>query len=91
MLLQIFKEKVKKLGTALNDDSVRAEAAELINKLIQSLTIYAGDRPTAEVSANITDLLSFAVNENDLGWTVCQASFVMLVAGVGFEPTTFRL
>ena len=75
VLLQMFKEKVKKLGTALNDNSVRAEAAGLIGELIQSVTIYAGERPTAEVSANITDLLSFAANENDLGWTVCRASF----------------
>ena len=42
VLLQTFKEKVRKLRTALNDDSVRAE---LIGELIQSIPINGGERP----------------------------------------------
>ena len=62
-----------------------------MSKLIQSVTIYPGEGPNAEVSADITDMLDFAADEHDPGWTASRAGCVRVVAGVGFEPTTFRL
>jgi site-specific DNA recombinase len=64
-LLRRFHEKLHDLSAALNDKTVRPQAAELIGELIiESVTIYPGERPEAEVSANIADLIRFAANEN---------------------------
>ncbi|MXP42092.1 hypothetical protein GRI75_10615 [Altererythrobacter soli] len=90
-LLRVFKEKVDALSSALNDESVRVQAAELIGDLIESVTVYPGETPEAEVSANITDLIRFAANENGPEWAMRKSCSAMVVAGVGFEPTTFRL
>ena len=79
------------MEVALSDDAVRSQAAELIGELIESVMIYPGERPEAEVAANITDLIRFAANENSPEWAVRKDCSIMVVAGVGFEPTTFRL
>jgi site-specific DNA recombinase len=60
--------------------------------LIKSVTIYLGKDESAEteVVAKVDDLVAFATNTNAApkgGVT----SYVMVVAGTGFEPVTFRL
>ena len=59
--------------------------------LIQSITIYPGEAPEAGISADIADLVSYAASLNEADWVVRRKCSVMVVAGVGFEPTTFRL
>jgi hypothetical protein len=66
----------------MSDNAVRSQAAELIGELIESVKIYPGERPEAKVSANITDLIGFAANENCYGWTVRKDCSIMVVAGV---------
>ena len=76
----------------LNDEAIRTEASELMDRLIESVMIYpdGADGPEAEVVANVADLAAWALNDNAAPWGgVCSSMAV--VAGVGFEPTTFRL
>ena len=89
-LLERFAQKIGNLREALSDEGVRPRAAELIGQLIESVTIYPGERLEGEVSANIVDVIRYAANENEL-WSLGRECSVMVVAGVGFEPTTFRL
>ena len=76
----------------MNDDAVRTAAAELIDKLIESVTIYpdGANGPEAEVVANVSELAAFALNDNAAPWGGVSRSMAV-VAGAGFEPATFRL
>ena len=76
----------------LDDASVRTEAAQVLSTLIESVTIYPDQAggPEAELVAKVTDLLGWATNDNAApkGGVII---FIVLVAGTGFEPVTFRL
>ena len=90
-LLKLFERKVGDLRIALNDEAIRAQASETLASLIDSVTIHPGEQPEAEVAGDIVRLISFAANENSPRAGGHEGCSVMLVAGVGFEPTTFRL
>lgn len=66
LLVQKFGEKIDALRETLNDDAVRTEAAELIDKLIESVTIYpdGANGPEAEIVSKVSDLAAFALNDN---------------------------
>ena len=87
-----FEGQVRTLREALNDVSIPVEAAQVIGELIESVTIHPdGERgPEAEVVAKLSDLVGFATNDNAAreGGVWCS---ILLVAGTGFEPVTFRL
>ena len=89
---QLFKEKVGRLREALDAETVRGEAAEILSTLIESVTIYPDgkDGPEAEVVAKVSDLVAFATNDNAAPRGGMSSS-MSVVAGTGFEPVTFRL
>ena len=64
----------------------------MLATLIESVTIYPeGEHgPETEVVAKVADLVTFATNDNAApkGGVII---FIVLVAGTGFEPVTFRL
>jgi site-specific DNA recombinase len=91
-LLEQFRVKVKDLRAILDRDAVRPEAAKIIAQLIESVTIYPDGEhgPEAEIVARVSDLLTWATNDNAAPrGGVCSS--MALVAGTGFEPVTFRL
>ena len=87
-------EKASELGydlrSALDDERVNTQAAEILSLLIRSITIHPGENAKAEVSADVVDLMSYAALDKP-EWEVRRECSVAVVAGVGFEPTTFRL
>jgi site-specific DNA recombinase len=89
---QLFEEKVGRLREALDAETVRGEAAEILSTLIESVTIFPDGRdgPEAEVVAKVSDLVNFATNDNAAPRGGDRSSMVV-VAGTGFEPVTFRL
>ena len=91
VLVERFRAKVKNLRAALEDETIRLQAVEVIGALIHSVTIYPGEAPQGEISANVVDLASYAASLDNADWVVRRECSVMVVAGVGFEPTTFRL
>lgn len=66
MLLRRFEEKVAALRETLDDEAVRGEAAEILSTLIESVTIYpqGAHGPEAEVVAKVSDLMTWATNDN---------------------------
>ncbi len=78
---------------ALDAETVRGEAAEILSTLIESVTIYPDGRdgPEAEVVAKVADLVAFATNDNAAREGGVMSSSTKMVAGTGFEPVTFRL
>ena len=93
VLLKRFEEKVANLRAALNDKAIRRQAAETLSSLIESVTIYPDGEngPEAEVVAPLAPLMALAANENAPAAGVLRGRSVMVVAGAGFEPATFRL
>ena len=92
VLVQKFGEKIGALRETLGEETIRTEAAELMSRLIESVIIYpdGANGPEAEVVANVADLVMYALNDNAAPRGGVLSSMTV-VAGVGFEPTTFRL
>ena len=89
-LSRLYRDKVANLTRSLNDEAIRPQASAIIRQIIHSVTIHPSDQPEAEVAAELGRLIDFAANENSPGF-VGRGCSVSVVAGAGFEPTTFRL
>jgi site-specific DNA recombinase len=91
-LVRRFTQKVGVLRDTLDEETIRTEASELMDRLIESVTIYPDgvDGPEAEMVANVADSAVWATNDNAALRGGAMSSMAV-VAGVGFEPTTFRL
>ena len=94
-----YHEEVQRLIPALNEEEHRTEAAELLRSLIDRITLTPTperDRLTVDLDGDLAGILSMATNserslvERDLS-LVKQEKQVVMVAGAGFEPATFRL
>ena len=97
-LADIYRAKVISLAASLARDDTRAEAAEIVRSLVSRIELTPRDgKLVIDLHGDLAGLLSLAANkkkpgtpggEAGPGCAIAQAS---LVAGVGFEPTTFRL
>jgi site-specific DNA recombinase len=85
----LYREKVASLHEALNAEGTRTEAAEHIRGLIEEIRLVP-EKGTLriELFGQLAALLNLANQHPRSGGTRVP---VTLVAGVGFEPTTFRL
>ena len=98
-LAETYARKVADLAAALNDPEARPEAAELLRGLIESVTLTPDpDAPNGHVIELRGELGAiFALCGNDVAANAnarrgaAGVRQVTVVAGVGFEPTTFRL
>jgi site-specific DNA recombinase len=82
-----YRQKVEDIQTALSDgDAAASEAVALVRELIRRVRVVPaprGEPVGLEIAGDLATLLT--VNEKG------TSSIASLVAGVGFEPTTFRL
>jgi DNA invertase Pin-like site-specific DNA recombinase len=92
-----YRDQVAALSEALGDEDYRAEAVAIIRTLVDKVVLtpieFDGKKTVAiDLHGELAGILSLASNakkplkESDF----CVES-IKLVAGVGFEPTTFRL
>ncbi|MCG7509065.1 recombinase family protein [Mesorhizobium sp. IRAMC:0171] len=92
-MAQQYRMRVLNLYEALQHDSEekRMEAAEIIRSLVEDINLKPENRKIAiEVRGDLAGILMLSVQtKNPAG--KAGSSQVKLVAGVGFEPTTFRL
>ena len=90
-LAELYREKVTELHAALGDPELRTEALDLIRSLIERVEFYpAEDGFQIELVGEIANMVRLSVGPQSLGSTV-ERSSVKVVAGIGFEPMTFRL
>ena len=91
-LAAVYRARVDALADTLSDADVVHRASEILAKLIDRIVIHhdATTGHTAELEGKLLELLSFADSKNAAALSGA-ASSLKLVAGVGFEPTTFRL
>jgi hypothetical protein len=80
---------------AFLDQPTRAEAADILRSLIDRITITPDLKtgaPELSLEGNLAGILSLSQTaKNAAGISPDDVQQVKLVAGVGFEPTTFRL
>ena len=96
-LPELYKGQLGDLVKALNNEAIKSEAGEIIRRLVDKVVLSPGDdagEMKAELYGDLAEILALSdMNANkrgqpDLERAGCQLS---VVAGVGFEPTTFRL
>ena len=91
----IYRQKVESLATALNGEDTRAEAADILRSLIDRITVTPDletGEPVISLEGNLAGILSLSrTAKNAAPVSQDDVQQVKLVAGVGFEPTPFRL
>ncbi len=92
----IYRRKVERLAVALNDPGERDEAAAAIRGLIERIVLTPGvawAETDAKLVGDLGTILEWtgAVDRRRQAVAQVPKMSVSVVAGVGFEPTTFRL
>ena len=94
-LALLYRQKVADLATALSQPEAQADASQSLRKLIDKIVLTPQPQGySIDLHGDLAGILTLASGKNnktacaDLAEAVSQVS---LVAGVGFEPTTFRL
>jgi site-specific DNA recombinase len=93
-LAEIYRQRVERLHEALKDPTTRDEAFEPIRSLIEEIRLIPEDgRLRIELRGELAGILALsAAGKKPGGFSAARlAKQIKLVAGVGFEPTTFRL
>jgi site-specific DNA recombinase len=87
-LADMYREQVANLHRSLSNPEARTEAAEILRGLIDRVTVQRdNDGHLVVLTGDIVNLLSLPGRQIPAS----LESSVKVVAGVGFEPTTFRL
>jgi site-specific DNA recombinase len=92
-LPELYRRKVATLHEALSDEANRAEAMEMVRSLIDAIVLVPDEGSLrVEVRGELAAILSLAMGSKKPGLgDRAKAEQIKVVAGVGFEPTTFRL
>ncbi len=89
-LAKIYRAKVESLGDALRDPANGREAFELVRSLIEEVRILpCANALSLELKGDLAGILAMSDNRPDHSGT--KALQIKMVAGIGFEPMTFRL
>ena len=88
---EIYRKRVGSLQDALADPATKTEAIEILRGLIERIAISAaGDGFTIELVGEIANMVRLSTGAKSLAIEPFRSS-VKVVAGIGFEPMTFRL
>ncbi|WP_244889285.1 recombinase family protein [Roseivivax marinus] len=94
-LAQVYRQKVSDLTASLNDNLVRPEATEVLRSLLSEVRMIpdasADHGHVIELYGELGAILGLAGGANDEPRRFTGGVSYSMVAGVGFEPTTFRL
>ena len=90
-LAQMYKKKVADLTAVLNDPETKAEATAIIRSMLSEIRLSPIEGALEiELVGELAGLLRLGQKET-ASKRYASGRSVTLVAGVGFEPTTFRL
>ena len=90
---ELYAKKVGELPALLTDDATRPQAMDIIRALIDRIEVAEGaerGKPDVILAGALAAILAFT-QKNTAALISENGGRVLLVAGVGFEPTTFRL
>jgi site-specific DNA recombinase len=91
-LFEVYRRKVEKLEQALAAPDTQTEASEVLRSLIDRIELTpGGDQMQLKLCGDLATIIAFTDPQNDSGPARKARPRLSVVAGVGFEPTTFRL
>ena len=95
-LAELYRRKIAVLADALNADTLRAEATQALRGLIEEIRLVPSDgKLRIELFGELAALIALAAgDESRIKHPRAGAAAgvpITLVAGIGFEPMTFRL
>ncbi len=97
---ELYRRKVEHLHDSLDQEDTKTEAAEILRSLVEHINVRNTDEGfEIELEGQIVNMIQAAQSLAHKGKTASNKaaslknhqSSVKVVAGVGFEPTTFRL
>ena len=91
---ELYARKIGNLNSLLQNDTTKNQATEIIRSLIEKIVVSpTGQRGKSDVVLHgaLASILAYASDTVQRGVVSSGVGRVLLVAGVGFEPTTFRL
>jgi site-specific DNA recombinase len=93
-LAQLYRDKVVRLEEELANPEIAVEAKSLLRSMIRTITITPGARRgevSLELHGELGSVLAVAQGKKNKDGIPDSRIQVSVVAGAGFEPTTFRL
>ena len=91
-LADIYRRKVAGLTAALNAEGSRKEAVEILRGLLSEIRLTpTPDGHEIELVGELASIMALEPGQKTKPRLGAGASSETVVAGVGFEPTTFRL
>ncbi|MFT8947979.1 MAG: recombinase family protein [Acetobacter aceti] len=97
-MAEIYQKRIASLYESLQAEETKTEAAERLRTLVSQITLQPADGElTIILRGDLAAILQFAAHKKnatvhpDSGVLDAFVSQVSLVAGIGFEPMTFRL
>ena len=92
-MAELYSRKVNALQTLLTDNTTRPEAMEIIRSMIDRIEVHDSGRrgdPDVMLVGALASIVDYT-HKNQTAASRGDGGRVLMVAGVGFEPTTFRL
>jgi site-specific DNA recombinase len=87
-LAEIYRKKVERLQEALQDDATRQEAIEILQQLIEKVTVsWCDDAWSIDLVGEIANMVTLSTDRNGPVTEGMRRS-VKVVAGEGLEPPT---
>ena len=89
---ELYAKKVGELRILLTDDATRPQAMDIIRSMIERVEVSEGverSKPNVVLVGDLAAILAYT--QNNTAASLGDGGRVLMVAGVGFEPTTFRL
>ena len=91
-----YRKAVSELRDALADQNAAPEAVEILRGLIERIVLHPAEDEQSgfliDIEGDLTGILSLCqTSKKAAGLSSDDLVQIKLVAGVGFEPTTFRL
>ena len=91
-IAEIYRHQVERLQEELNRPELRSEAAQVLRGLIDEVRLVSDNgRLEIELAGDLAGILALSVGNKKPVTAGRDGLQVTLVAGIGFEPMTFRL
>ena len=94
-LSEVYRSKICNLSSALEDPGLKTEATQALRGLVSEIRMVADvDAPNGhhiKLVGELAGILALGDAETTKPARLARVGSLNLVAGVGFEPTTFRL
>ena len=91
---ELYARKIGDLKSLIQNDTTKHQATEIIRSLIEKIVVSpTGQRGKSDVVLHgaLASILAYANDTAQSGVVSSGVGGVLLVAGAGFEPATFKL